>query len=147
MAVVTNSVATGVGGGGGGGGGGGMNGNGDTAPLAWQTVTPSGTNTVHISIDRNLGVNVKLKSPADNTQVVDVPLNMTDGEAMEIDLYGGGASGSWTMWSAGAPAVAGYYFASGGAPIAPGAGAVQQIFVVRDGALYRSVFGGIQTAN
>jgi len=117
------------------------------APVAWQTVTPNVSNAVPIAINRNNGINVKLLSPVDNTQVVQLPTNMADGQEMEIDLYGGGASGSWVTWSAGSPATPGYYFASGAAPIAPGAGLIQQVFVKRDGALYRAVFGGIQVAN
>lgn len=92
---------------------------GGTVATTWQTYTPSGTNTVHIAMDRASGPNVMLSSPADNTQVVDVPLNMADGAEMQINLVGGGASGSWTVWASGAPTTPGWVFLSGAAPTAP----------------------------
>ena len=118
------------------------------APVAWQSVTPNPNGTSDILIDRNNGVNVKLKPIAGATQLVTLPTNCADGQTMEIDLYGGSFSGSWVTWNPASPTTPGYYFASGAAPVAPAAaGMVQQIFITRDGPLYRAVFGGVQVAN
>ena len=109
-----------------------------TVSTAWQTYTPSATNTVHIAIDRASGPNVLLNAPVDNTQVVDVPLNMNDGQEMQINLVGGGGSGNWTLWSSGAPTTPGYVFLTNGvAPVAPASSAnYLRVLVKRRGYKY-----------
>jgi len=118
---------------GGGGGGGATN---------WQSYTPNVSNAVHIAIDRSAGPNVMLGAPVDNTQVVDVPLNMADGQEMQINLIGGGGSGSWTTWSSGAPTTPGFVFIQGAAPTAPGAStSYLPVYVKRRGVKYECVLG------
>lgn len=107
MSVVVNSAAVGFGGGGGTVSGGG-NGNGDTAPLAFQTVTPNADGVTAISIDRNAGANVWLNPAAGPTQTVNAILNMTDGEAMQINMIGGANSPLWSAWSSGSPLTLGF---------------------------------------
>lgn len=109
----------------------------------WQTYTPSGTNTVHIAIDAVSGRNVILNSPADNTQAVDVPLNLPDGHVMEILLAGGGASGSWTAWSSGSPSTPGWVFPAGAAPTAPASALnARSVTVRRRGVKYVAYVSG-----
>lgn len=108
----------------------------------WQTYTPNVSNAVHISLDRNSGPNVMLNSPVDNTQIVDVPLNVSDGQEMQINLVGGGGSGSWTTWSGGAPTTSGFVFLSGFAPTAPGSSAnYVPLYVKRRGFKYEVTTG------
>ena len=112
---------------------------------SWQTYTPNVSNAVHISIDFGappspLGANVTLNAPVDNTQVVDVPLNMPDGASMQINLVGGGGSGNWTQWSSGSPSTPGWYFPGGAAPTADGSSSnVTPIYVKRRGAKYVAI--------
>ena len=104
---------------------------------AWVTYTPNVSNLVHIAMDAGAGTNVTLGAPVDNTQVVDVPLNLPDGGTMQINLTGGAGSGLWTTWSAGAPATAGWYFPGGAAPTAnASASIVTPLYVKRRGAKY-----------
>ena len=100
-----------------------MNGNGDTAPQAWQTVTPNVSNAVPITMDRNAGTSVVLNAPVDNTQIVNVPSNFLDGQQMVVYMVGGGGSGAWTQWNPGTPTVDGYVFVNSAAPTAPSSSA------------------------
>jgi len=110
---------------------------------AWQTCTPSATNTVHIAINAQSGRNVILNSPADNTQVVDVPSNLPDGHLMEILLAGGGASGSWTAWDSGSPTTPGWVFPAGAAPTAPASALnARSVTVRRRGVKYVAYISG-----
>lgn len=86
---------------------------------SWYTVTPNVSNAVPITIDYNNSKNILLKAPVDGVQVVSVPSNLPDGEEMEIDMVGGGGSGSWATWGSTSPATPGYVFlVSGVAPTA-----------------------------
>ena len=111
----------------------------------WQTYTPNVSNAVHIAMDfgaagSRLGANITLNAPVDNTQVVDVPLNLPDGASMQINLVGGGGSGNWTQWSSGSPSTPGWYFPGGAAPTADASSSVvTPIYVKRRGAKYVAI--------
>ncbi len=106
-------------------------GGGGTVATNWQTYTPSATNTVHIAIDRALGPNVMLGAPVDNTQVIDAPLNMADGQEMQINLVGGGGSGSWSAFT---------FF--GAAPTADASASnYTAVYVKRRGTVYEATIG------
>jgi hypothetical protein len=114
------------------------------SPTAWQSVVPSTNDTVHVAMDRALGQNVMLSPPVDNTQVVDVPLNMADGQEMQINLIGGGGSGRWAAWLASAPTVDGYTWIQGTAPTAPTSSASYvAIFAKRRGHQIECTIGAV----
>lgn len=103
-----------------------------------QTFTPNADKTISAVIDRALGSNVTLQPFVDDTQPHSVPLNMADGQEMQISFVGGGGSGSWATWSASASTTPGYVFLTGVAPVGG-----QSLHVKRVGYQYRVYPGAV----
>src|SRR5471032_2556543 len=79
-----------------------------SASASAQTVRPSFSHTTPVVIDAALGSLVTLMPLADDAQPVGVPLNLADGQEMQINLIGGGGSGSWKTWQSSSPTTPGY---------------------------------------
>lgn len=119
---------------------------GGTVATNWQAVAAPGSNATPVSIDRSAGPNVMLTGVVDNIQVINVPSNMADGQEMQINLVGGGGSGSWTPWSSGAPATPGFVFLQGAAATAPALSSnYQPLYVKRRGVKYEVTTGLVAT--
>lgn len=83
-----------------------------------QTIMPNVSNSVSVLIDAARGSFITLLPPVDSIQRVGAPINLADNGELQIDLVGGGGSGSWVTWDPAFPTIPGYVFITGAAPTA-----------------------------
>lgn len=122
-----------------------------SVPTAWFVVTPS--SGTPIAIDRNNSENQAIGALLNNTDLIQLPTNMSDGQVMTYTIASGAFGGLWPLWSAGAPATPGYAVRAlsggytGAAPtIDPTAGNLVTLYIQRRGVKYVITMGPVEPA-